>query len=82
MLIHLCTECESLSINRIAADDVPQTVFNVYAASFRLDTFSQTRLDSSGIRALTAEDGDLVRARLFGGETDLAELLFSKPVYK
>jgi len=72
MLIHLCTACESLSINRIAADDVPQAILRVYQASFRLDIPMRKRLDASGIRALGAEDRHLVYIQLFGRGTELA----------
>ena len=80
MLIHQCTECGTISINRIAADDDPQTVFGAFEASFQLDIPIQTRLDANGIRALTAEDGELVRSQLFGGQGNLAEMLFQKDV--
>jgi hypothetical protein len=80
MLIHQCTECDTLSINRIAADDIPQTVFSVYEASLRLDIPTQTRLDANGIRALTIVDGEMVRNQLFGRQTDLVKMLFSNVV--
>ncbi|HTX92517.1 MAG TPA: RNHCP domain-containing protein [Anaerolineales bacterium] len=63
MLIHLCIECEGLSINRIAADDDPQDVFAVFEISSRLDMPS---LAVRGILPLTAGDSELVRAQLFG----------------
>ena len=77
MLIHLCTDCTALSINRIAADDDPQKVFDVFEGFFRLDVSTQTRLDAEGIRALTAADSNTVSAQLFGHKADLAEMLFS-----
>jgi hypothetical protein len=80
MLIHLCTDCESLSINRIAADDIPQAVFSVFESSFRLDTMLCSRLETNGIAALTSMDSDTVHAQLFGHGPDLAEMLFSASV--
>ena len=77
MLIHLCTECETLSINRIAADDIPQTVFAVFEGSFRLGALMRSRLETDGIAALTSMDSDTVHAQLFGHGPDLAEMLFS-----
>ncbi len=72
LLIHMCTECESLSINRIAADDVPQRVFSVFEDSFCLDALMHTRLETDGITILTLLDKDTVHAQLFGYVSDLA----------
>jgi hypothetical protein len=68
MLIHLCTDCEALSINRIAADDIPETLFDVFEASQRLDAATRRRLQEEGLRLLQAVDGRLVRQRLYGCE--------------
>jgi hypothetical protein len=80
MLIHLCTECGRLSINRIAADDDPQNVLEVFESSFQLSVSMQTRLDADGIRALDAMDINIIRAQLFGGQSDLAGMLFQHEV--
>ena len=80
MLIHLCTDCEGLSINRIAADDIPQTVFSVFEGSFQLDARMRSRLETDGISALTRRDSDTVHAQLFGHRPDLVEMLFSASV--
>jgi hypothetical protein len=48
MLIHLCIECGRPSINRIAADDDSQRVFNVFVDSFRLEIPPQSRLEANG----------------------------------
>jgi hypothetical protein len=80
MLIHLCMECETLSINRIAADDDLKTVLGVFEDAFQMDPSIRSRLEAAGILALTSADGELVRARLFGHETNLAEILFSANV--
>ena len=77
MLIHLCMECETLSINRIAADDIPQRVYAIFEGSFYLDVLMRSRLETEGIAALTAADSDMIHAQLFGHEPDLAEMLFS-----
>jgi hypothetical protein len=80
MLIHLCMGCESLSINRIAADDNLQTVLRVFEEAFQMDAPTRSRLEDAGILALTGADGRIVRARLFGCEPNLAEALFSTNV--
>jgi hypothetical protein len=80
MLIHLCIECGRPSINRIAADDDSQKVFNVFVDSFRLEIPPQSRLDANGIRALQAPDSETVRTQLFGDPPDLAGMLFQSEV--
>ena len=80
MLIHQCTECDTLSINRIAADDIPQTVFAVFESSYRLDALMRSRMETDGIAALTSMDSETVHAQLFGYESDLTEMLFSASV--
>jgi hypothetical protein len=80
MLVHQCTDCNTLSINRIAADDIPETVFAVYEGSSRSGIAIQTLLDANGIRALSGADWETVRAQLFGHEESLAEMLFSDAV--
>jgi hypothetical protein len=66
MLVHLCTECGNLSINRIAADDVPETVFRVFETTKEFDLSFQMHLKVEGIRVLKADESDLVRKQLFG----------------
>ncbi len=80
MLIHLCIECDRLSINRIAADDDPQRVFSAFLDSFRLEIPTQARLDANGIRALEALDSDTVRTQLFGHQPDPAEKFFRSEI--
>ena len=82
MLIHLCRECDKLSINRIAADDDPQTAFSIFEGSFQLDVGMHTSLDACGVRALDAADRDTVHVQLFGRKSDLAEMLFNSNVYE
>ena len=66
MVIHQCTECKQISINRIAADDIPQTITMVYQSGFTLDCQTRDAISSHGIRILTTSDDQLVHLRLFG----------------
>jgi hypothetical protein len=75
MLIHLCTECQNLSINRIAADDDTQTVFIIYEDSFRLDTSTRASLEAENIQALNRADRKSVCVNLFGQAVESAEML-------
>ncbi len=66
MVIHHCTECGKVSINRIAADDVPDTLLEIYAQSNHLDPAVQARIWQNGIQMLGTADQEIVYARLFG----------------
>jgi predicted RNA-binding Zn-ribbon protein involved in translation (DUF1610 family) len=52
MIIHLCTGCGSVSINRIAADDDVKTIREVYENSCQLDAQTIARLENSGVVVL------------------------------
>lgn len=76
MLVHLCEVCNNLSINRVAADDIPKTLFAVFEGSFQIDGAIHDSLEYGGIRLLEEADSPLVLRQLFGYETSLAEILF------
>lgn len=66
MLVHLCTDCRKVSINRIAADDSIEALLAVLAASARLDAATRALLAEDEIRLVDAAEDDLVRQCLFG----------------
>ena len=66
MLIHRCTGCGSISINRIAADDDAERIYAVFEESLLLGDQQRAELASNGVLALREEDRNLVRRRLFG----------------
>jgi|WetSurMetagenome_2_1015567.scaffolds.fasta_scaffold156585_2 hypothetical protein len=85
MLIHRCTECGKLSINRIAADDDAERIWEMYEKSLKGDWVNGDwsigeksygdRLivepgRPSGIQPLGPADRDLVSTRLFGGQVE------------
>lgn len=63
MLVHECSECSALSINRIAADDDPVSILEVFN-----NTLFDGRCEPAGITLLNAEDTEIVHAQLFGHE--------------
>jgi RNHCP domain-containing protein len=71
MLIHECTECTTLSINRIAADDDPATVMAVFENSFTLDYQAHATCQANGIVILNAEEAGIVRAQLYGYQIEI-----------
>ncbi len=66
MLIHLCSECGKVSVNRIAADDDAETIYDVYRHSLALDVPTRALLERNGVQALTSADTEAVCAQLFG----------------
>ncbi len=67
MLIHVCTACGAVSINRIATDDDNDAIFQVFENSLHLDARAQARLKDSQVAVLQAGDAWLVERRLWGG---------------
>ena len=66
MLVHLCTNCDHTSINRIAADDVPDTIIEVFDAS-QLESVSLLgRIATSGIDLLADQGSDILYRQLYG----------------
>jgi hypothetical protein len=66
MLIHQCIDCKTLSINRIAADDLPTELQRVYQCSLEHDASFIRHLEDKNINILGAENETMVRLRLFG----------------
>lgn len=64
MLIHKCVECGCLSINRIAADDGPDSVMDVFDSSLGLDRQTRSSCESRGIAILN--DSETIEAQLYG----------------
>lgn len=61
MLVHECSECGALSINRIAADDDPESIMGVFN-----NTLFDGRREQAGITRLNAEEAEIIYAQLFG----------------
>jgi hypothetical protein len=60
MLVHECVDCGSVSINRIAGDDDPESILEVFHASLGHDR------EYEEIVMLKAEDREEVQAQLRG----------------
>ncbi len=69
MLIHLCTKCGKVSINRIAADDDPQKILKVWEDSKNLSQDILARLAKKKIKILTQNKEEEIRIQLFGKGT-------------
>lgn len=66
MLVHECTECKMLSINRIAADDDSATIMAIFQDSLSLGKQSHMVALEYGIVILKAEDSQVVQTQLYG----------------
>jgi hypothetical protein len=66
MLIHLCSVCPKISINRIARDDPEDQILQIFTQSFNLSGLVRQRLDMAGIYVLTENDKRQLSVQLFG----------------
>lgn len=66
MLVHVCTECGKVSINRIAADDDNDLILRIFRESQRLDPHTRVALAKNGITPLDGQQENLVMKRLWG----------------
>jgi RNHCP domain len=66
MVVHQCIACETIILNRIAADDSAASLLEIYESSYAGGVALQAVLHNSGVAILTARDRDLVRRRLYG----------------
>jgi hypothetical protein len=66
MLIHRCTICAKVAINRIAADDYAAAIVQIFKGSAQTSADCRAELDRMGVSMLLTSDLDLVRERLFG----------------
>ena len=66
MLVHFCTDCERISINRIASDDIPQAIVEVFEASQMEPLKLKQRIMTDGVNLLGNESLQIVCQQLYG----------------
>jgi len=66
MLVHYCTQCEKISINRLARDDFEPTILEVFAESLNLSQALCALCEQAGIYLLTQADSKELHTQLFG----------------
>jgi hypothetical protein len=74
MLVHQCSDCETLSINRIAADDDSATVMAIFRESLRHVHLLENLSRGHGIVLLKEEDTRSVHAQLYGRQAEIPVL--------
>jgi DNA-directed RNA polymerase subunit RPC12/RpoP len=66
MLIHACTGCDKININRIAADDDIEVIKQIFETSFQLDAKMKEEIFKEGIELFGEEKRSLIFERLLG----------------
>ena len=66
MLVHLCTDCERISINRIASDDIPQAIVEVFEASLTTPIKLKQRIVMDEVNLLGNQSLEIVYQQLYG----------------
>lgn len=71
MLVHECTECGTLSINRIAADDDPENILTIFQDSFLYGHRMRQLCEGQGIVMLSQEATEMVCQQLYGQNIEI-----------
>ncbi len=66
MLVHQCEECGKVSINRIAADDIADHIYEIFEQSLVIKKAARGLIDQKDVQMASQTDEKLVRARLYG----------------
>lgn len=66
MLIHVCSLCAKISINRLARDDDNSMVLQIFRDSFAMSPELHARIMRGGIHVLNADDTEELHVQLFG----------------
>lgn len=66
MLIHKCSKCERVSINRLAADDDERAILMLFNESVMIDDKIKKDIINEGIAIATADDKQKIFIQLFG----------------
>ncbi|HEX2979738.1 MAG TPA: RNHCP domain-containing protein, partial [Anaerolineaceae bacterium] len=64
MLVHLCSGCGKISLNRIAADDLAYAINTVFERSLNLEKQLLAHLENAGISPLNHADAHLIARQL------------------
>lgn len=64
MLVHICEDCEQVSINRIAADDDAESLVEIFSNSFAISSQTFELLSREGIHLPNRGDIELIQEQL------------------
>jgi hypothetical protein len=68
MLIHECTGCGKISINRIAGDDKETAMSGIFEESKNLPSEKIQKLKEENIELLSEKDKEKINTQLFGNK--------------
>lgn len=66
MLIHICSSCQKVNINRVARDDPNHLIEMVFTAGLGLSKEIRQTIESEDIYILDQHDAPQLRAQLYG----------------
>jgi predicted RNA-binding Zn-ribbon protein involved in translation (DUF1610 family) len=66
MVIHHCTGCGKISINRIAADDDAMVIQRIFTDSLSLPLEQRELLEDENVHLLQSDESEIVNSQLFG----------------
>jgi DNA-directed RNA polymerase subunit RPC12/RpoP len=69
MLIHKCTGCGKISLNRIAADDNEKEILKVFEESQNLSQRQKNQLQEQGIQIISSQEKSKILIQLFGKDS-------------
>ncbi len=68
MIIHACRACQTIRVNRIAADDSPRRILSVLEASRHLSEQVKNSLLKQGIHPLSHQEKHRIKSYILGNE--------------
>lgn len=71
MLVHRCVECDELRINRIAADDSSELIYQIFLNSLHLDSILLEKADRMGILILDERHENDILTRIYGRRSEM-----------
>lgn len=74
MLVHACTDCNTLSINRIAADDDSESILDIFRISLLHSSKFRDQCAQQGIEMLEAGEIELVQMQLYGHDMEMSTI--------
>ena len=66
MVIHQCTDCAAISINRLAEDDDEEKLLEIFENSLSLDHHQRMKIEAGGVVMLEGGDQSMVSRQLLG----------------
>ncbi|WP_321341790.1 RNHCP domain-containing protein [uncultured Cohaesibacter sp.] len=66
MIVHLCSGCGAVNINRIAADDCCDLILALFEQSHFMDPSQRAVIERAGIQLLDTHDAEQLHIALFG----------------